>query len=83
LGGKHNDLGICPAALEKRLHEANNGVNAGRACLVVAVTLRNGKVQGTYAKKYDTCEQGDFFRLVKEEGGKEYVRSLMLICRLK
>ena len=82
-GGNRNDLGVCPAAREKRLHGANNGINAGRACWVIAGTVCNGTIQGTYAKKYDTCEQCDFFRLVKAEEGREYVTSLMLICRLK
>ena len=82
-GGKRGDLGVCPASAEKRLHGVHGGVNAGRACWIVAGTLCRGNVQGTFARKYDTCEQCDFFNLVKQEEGRDYVSSLFLICKLK
>jgi hypothetical protein len=83
IGGQRGDLGVCPAATETRLHGTNNGVNAGRACWVVAGTLCGDRVNGTFARKYETCEQCDFFKLVKQEEGSEHVRSLYLLCRLK
>lgn len=82
-GGKRVDLGVCPASAETRLNGVHGGINAGRACWVVAGTLCGGKVQGTFAKKYDTCEQCDFFNLIRQEEGADYIRSLFLICRLK
>ncbi len=77
--GKRVDLGVCPSSLETRL----NSINAGRACWVVAGTLCGSKVQGTFARKYATCEQCDFFNLVRQEEGADYISSLFLICKLK
>ncbi len=82
-GGNRNELGICPASREPRLNGMHGGKNAGRACWVVAGTLCGSKVQGTFAKKYDTCEQCDFFNLVKMEEGSSFLGSLFLICKLK
>ena len=82
-GGKRNDLGVCPATMEARLNGMHEGTNAGRACWIVAGTLCGGKVQGTFAKKYDSCEQCDFFNLVKLEEGSTFLSSLFLLCKLK
>jgi hypothetical protein len=82
-GGKSKDLGVCPASVEKRLDGMHGGINAGRACWMVAGTLCFGKVQGTFAGKYDTCKRCDFFNLVKQEEGAEYLTSLFLLCKLK
>jgi hypothetical protein len=82
-GGKRGDLGVCPASVEIRLNGIHGGINAGRACWVVAGTLCHGKVQGTFAKKYDTCEQCDFFNLIRQEERTDYVSSLFLIYKLK
>lgn len=82
-GGERGDLGTCPAALEATLDGTHGGVNAGRACWIVAGTLCNGKVNGTFAAKYESCEQCDFFNLVKQEEGTEYIRSLYLLCKFK
>ena len=82
-GGVRDDLGTCPATLEASLDGIHGGTNAGRACWVVAGTLCNGKVNGTFAAKYDSCEQCDFFELVKQEEGTAYIRSLYLLCKLK
>ncbi|MDP2277563.1 MAG: hypothetical protein Q8K51_05005 [Nitrospirota bacterium] len=83
-GGTHvHDLGICPAATNMRLDGAHEGKNAGRACWVVAGTLCGGKVQGTFAKKLDNCTKCDFFTMVKEEEGRIYEMSIVLLNRLK
>lgn len=82
-GGSRNDLGICPASIEERLHGIHGGVNAGRACWVVAGTLCNGKIQGTFAVKYEKCELCDFFQLVCEEEAAEYVAPDDLTILLK
>jgi hypothetical protein len=67
-GGPHaDDLGVCPVTTTKRLNLLHGGKNAGRACWFVVGTLCNGKVQGTFAKKYRTCIYCDFYKKVKEE----------------
>jgi hypothetical protein len=67
-GGKEApELGICPAAVEKKLDGLHGGKNAGRACWLVAGTMCGGKVQGTFAQKYGNCEKCDFFKAVRLE----------------
>lgn len=66
-GMKTAELGICPAAIEKKLDGLNAGKNAGRSCWLVAGTMCGGKVQGTFAQKYGNCEKCEFFKSVREE----------------
>ena len=83
-GGKNEkELGICPAAADERLHGVHCGVNAGRACWVVAGTFCEGEVQGTFAQKLRDCTQCDFFELVRKEEGTNYEISLALLKKLK
>ena len=83
-GGEHvQDLGICPAAQEKRLHGIHEGLNAGRACWVIAGTLCRGEVQGSFAKKYKQCEICDFYKGVKKEEGTRFVLSASLLNRIR
>ncbi len=81
-GGTRKDLGVCPVAVESRLHNEHGGKNAGRTCWVVAGTLCGGEKQGTFAKKYDTCEKCDFYKLVKTEEGPSYTLSIVLLKKL-
>jgi len=58
LGGLHiHDPGRCPATLEERLDDTHGGVNAGRACWVVAGTFCRDEVQGTFAQKFESCQK--------------------------
>ena len=68
-GGHNTEHGVCPAAVDTNLDGSHDGKNAGRACWVVAGTLCEGEVQGTFAKKYVGCEQCDFYQAVVEEEG--------------
>lgn len=54
-------LGVCPAAEPSHLDGMNGGVNGGRACWWVAGTLCEGTVAGSYADKFDDCQQCDFY----------------------
>ncbi len=83
-GGEHvRDLGICPASTEKRLNDIHNGENGGRACWIVAGTLCNGQVQGTFAQKYRTCEACDFYKSVREEESTSFTFSARLLDKIK
>lgn len=82
-GGSHKELGVCPAAVEKRLDGVHGGANAGRACWVVAGTLCGGQEQGTFAKKYHNCEKCDFFRQVQKDEGANYQLSILLLKHLR
>ncbi|HAM51340.1 MAG TPA: hypothetical protein DCP92_11865 [Nitrospiraceae bacterium] len=65
--------GVCPAAIETHLTGVNGGKNAGRVCWVVAGTMCGAAVQGSFALKYKSCEQCDFYQAVKEEEGDNFV----------
>ena len=82
-GANEKDLGICPAAVEIRLDGTHSGKNAGRTCWVLAGTLCQGEVQGTFAQKYRSCEVCDFYRQVKQEEGPRFVLSAVLLSMLK
>ena len=77
-GSRMHELGACPASTEKRLDGIHGGRNAGRACWVVGSTLCNGKIQGSFAKKYDHCMACDFCKKVKEEERSNYQSSASL-----
>ncbi len=83
-GGSHeHDLGVCPAAVDKRLDGVHGGINAGRACWVVAGTMCDGKVQGSFVKKYDNCQACNFFKSVKKQEGASFELSIVLLNKLK
>ncbi len=83
-GGEHSrDLGVCPAAAEQRLDRVHGGRNAGRACWVVAGTMCGGKVQGTFAQKYENCEVCDFFKTVKKEEDSSYQLLIVLLNKMR
>ena len=82
-GGHHaGELGVCPVTTEWSLDGCNGGVNAGRACWVIAGTFCGGEPQGTFAKKYETCRQCEFFQRVEREEGPGYQFSASLLSRL-
>lgn len=81
-GAKVGELGVCPAAVERRTHGVNDGKNGGRACWAVTGTLCGGKVQGTFAAKLMNCQQCQFFMDVKQEEGTRYVRSAEILACL-
>jgi hypothetical protein len=82
-GNKVKELGICPASTEHRLHGVHDGECAGRTCWVVAGTLCGGAVQGSFAKKYQSCEQCDFYNSVRQEEKLKFKMSSRLLAQLR
>lgn len=82
-GENAEKLGICPAATEARLNGVHEGWNAGRACWVVAGTLCNGEVQGTYAHKCQSCESCEFYKIVKCQELPRFTLSAVLLSKLR
>jgi nucleoside-diphosphate-sugar epimerase len=78
-----DDLGICAAAQETRLHGVHGGINSGRACWVVAGTYCGGRVQGTFAKKCEACKSCSFYQQVQEEEGNQALTTIVLLKKLK
>ena len=82
-GKKAGQLGVCPAATDKRLSGLHGGKNAGRGCWIIAGTFCEGTVQGTFAQKYQDCRLCNFFRQVKMEEGADYQTSLAILKKIK
>jgi hypothetical protein len=73
-GGKHVDhLGVCPAAAGAGFDGINGGQNAGRFCWYIAGTLCSGKVQGTFARKFEDCLKCPFLREVLRDEGESLI----------
>ena len=82
-GTRSRELGVCPTATETRLNGAHGGLNAGRACWVVAGTLCGGSEQGSFAQKFHNCEKCDFYLQVRKEEAGKFVYSAVLIGTMR
>ena len=82
-GGKNaNELGICPAPVEKRVDGINGGKNGGRACWAIAGTFCEGKVQGTLASKLGDCLECDFFKKTVHDEGTNFELAKGILSKL-
>ena len=75
--------GLCPVALDKRLDGVNHGMNAGRACWVVAGTLGTGEVQCSFAENLDSCKECEFYRSVRSTEFPHFHFSSVLLRQLE
>jgi hypothetical protein len=74
IGGiKENDIGICPIVRNYTHSGRNDGKVAGRMCWAIAGTLCHDVIRGTFAMKEISCEQCDFFELVKSEERDKFI----------
>lgn len=74
----------CPAHSERRLNGIHGGLNAGRACWVVAGTRCGGEVQGEFAQKSGNCMKCEFYlKVVSEEGAMNIISGFRLLEKLK
>jgi hypothetical protein len=81
-GAKTAELGICPAATERKVHKVHGGRNGGRACWALTGTFCGGKVQGTFAAKLSNCMDCEFYKLVGSEEGKDYEGAKSILARM-
>ncbi len=82
-GDKCEDMGVCPAASEKKADGIHGGLNGGRVCWAIAGTLCGGEVQGTYATKMENCGACDFYRSVQDEEGRDFLFVLQIFEKLR
>lgn len=82
-GEKAGELGVCPASTEICLDGTHGGKNAGRACWVIAGSLCGGKVQGSFAEKYMSCLNCDFYKQVEAEESDKFKKASELHMYLK
>ena len=60
----------------------NEGANGGRISRATAGTLCNGKVQGSYAAKMNTCTQCEFYQRVVRQQGADLQRASAVLGKL-
>ncbi|MEJ2696037.1 MAG: hypothetical protein P8013_05260 [Candidatus Sulfobium sp.] len=86
-GGDRKKEGVCPTALMTIYDGINGGENGGRACWMIAGTRCEGKMQGTFAHKVQSCTECDFYRAVTDEEGQELKLPLEILedmlCKLE
>jgi uncharacterized protein YcfJ len=82
-GNKVGELGTCPAAIVAAVDGINRGKNAGRACWAVAGTLCGGKAVGTFAGKFNDCQECPFYNLVRAEEDMNYIKTEDILKKLK
>ena len=68
-GDKVDKLGLCPAAIDPIYDGFNQGDSAGRACWIVSGTFCDGKIQGSFADKQDSCKNCAFYKKIHAEEG--------------
>lgn len=68
-GKNVQEMGVCPAALDDSFDGINSGKHGGRLCWAVAGTFCEGKKQGGFHVKRESCVRCDFFRMVTRQEG--------------
>lgn len=81
-GANVEALGVCPAIREQALNGVHGGTNGGRACWVIAGTFCQGTIQGTFAKKYSSCRECNFYQAVIREEGTQVLPPAILVSKL-
>jgi hypothetical protein len=77
-GNQSSEFGVCPASTESRLNGVHGETNSGRACWVIAGSMCNGKIQGTFAQKHKNCFICDFYLCVSQEESMNMVATSTL-----
>lgn len=57
--------GVCPASTSENLDGVNFGKKGGRICWLVAGTFCDGKIQGTFAEKKESCRECSFYKEIQ------------------
>lgn len=73
----------CPVMSEKHLNGIHDGLNAGRACWVVAGTRCKGKISGAFAEKISDCKECKVYQTVVKEEGIMFKSTLSLLAALQ
>ncbi|RTZ96370.1 MAG: hypothetical protein DSY90_10680 [Deltaproteobacteria bacterium] len=68
-GTRVEKSGICPAAAQRAFNGFNRGINAGRACWLVAGTFCRNRCQGSFAEKQSSCRECVFYKKIHLEEG--------------
>jgi len=82
-GTKVAELGVCPAATEKRADGIHNGKNGGRACWVVTGSLHKIEHPELPARSFDECQACDFYTLVRKEEHAHFQVSTLILNTIR
>ena len=82
-GERSTELGVCPAAIEEKVHGLNGGTNGGRSCWAIKQTLCGNQVQGGFADKLSGCLQCEFYATVRSEEGVNFQTSKEILSMLQ
>ena len=82
-GTNAEEKGICKATSDTQLDGIHGGKNAGRCCWVVAGPLCDYAERGTFARKEDACIECDFYELVEQEVGSDFIIGTRLFRKMK
>ncbi|MCF6290238.1 MAG: hypothetical protein L3J03_04485 [Desulfobacterales bacterium] len=73
-GGRHAAAsGVCSAATYAEADGFCGGKNGGRSCVYITGTLCAGDVSGSYPGKLKDCLACDFYRLLEEQHGPDFI----------
>jgi len=73
-GGKNIDSpGVCPATVQEKYNDINNGINGGRFCWFVENTMCNGEVQTSFLEKFEHCLKCEFYLLVQKQQNRHLI----------
>lgn len=69
-GGENAEKqGICPATNDPSYDGFNQGDFAGRICWLLSGTFCEGKIQGSFAEKRDSCKSCNFYKKIHAQEG--------------
>ncbi|MFH2137674.1 MAG: two-CW domain-containing protein [Candidatus Omnitrophota bacterium] len=82
-GANAEKCGVCTAATEKRTEGINHGKNGGRACWAIMDTLCDGEKQASFAVKLSKCLSCEFYKVVRQEEGSDFVGAKTIMSKIK
>lgn len=72
-GSSEDVCGLCPSSGDIRLDGIHDGISAGRSCWVVAGTYAKGEPCCSLLRDIKTCDDCEFYQLVKSEEGDGFL----------
>jgi len=70
-GLRADDLGVCPAAADRRFDGVNGGINGGRTCWAVAGTDGCDRPECIRANASHPCTACDFYRSLQPDASDQ------------
>lgn len=81
-GKNTREIGVCPAATERRVNGTNDGTNAGRACWAIVGTKCSVKNHGNCAQNNGSCSDCVFFSYVRIQQGNTFCNTEQIVEKI-